>query len=213
MIILAIAATAGAALVNGGFESGDTTGWTTTLSGGSAVASTAYAKSGTYSLALDSTGAGAWSSPNVDQTFAYGPGTEVNLSGYILQPAGSPITDASFGLFKIEFVNGTGGILEPASVSIGTSAAAPFFGAESGVVNAGSATDTWIFNETQAVAPAGTASIRFLALNVNQGVAPSPIYFDDIAVSVIPEPATVGLFGLGALGAWIIRRKNRAIES
>jgi hypothetical protein len=28
------------------------------------------------------------------------------------------------------------------------------------------------------------------------------------SVTVVPEPATIGLFGLGALGAWIIRRRK-----
>lgn len=31
-------------------------------------------------------------------------------------------------------------------------------------------------------------------------------------LQVVPEPATIGLFGLGALGAWFIRRSKRAQE-
>jgi hypothetical protein len=37
--------------------------------------------------------------------------------------------------------------------------------------------------------------------------------FDYKSFAVVPEPATVGLFGLGAIGAWIVRRnKQKALE-
>jgi hypothetical protein len=39
------------------------------------------------------------------------------------------------------------------------------------------------------------------------------IEISNLSLVAVPEPATVGLFGLGALGAWIIRRnKAKAIE-
>jgi len=175
-------------LTNAGFET-STTGWTTSLSGGSATTPSTYANSGTSSLMLDSTGAGAWNSPNLSQTFAAAPGDEFNLSGYILMPSAAPITDTSFGLFKMEFMDSGGTSLSPASISIGGAATAPYYGAESDVhVSSASATDTWIFSGTQAVAPVGTVSVRFIAMNVNQGVAPSPLYFDDVQAVLIGDP-------------------------
>lgn len=175
-------------LANSGFESG-TTGWDLNLGGGSASASTDYAHSGAHSLAIDSSGAGDWASPNVSQSFPARPGDVFNIQGYLLNPAGSPITGGSFGLLKIEFRDSGGAVLEPVSIDIGTSAGAPYYGAESTpLLNAGSATDRWIFSEAQGEAPAGTVEVGFYLLNVNQPGNPAPIYFDDIQAMLIGDP-------------------------
>lgn len=200
VVALAVATTSMAQpLVNGGFETetapGAPTGWLLNPSGGTLQTSAAYAKSGLQSLAIDSTGAGAWAVPNLYQSFSASAGQEFNLSGYMFTP--TAITDASFGLFKMEFRDAANVILEPASVSIGGSAAGPFFGAESAFLNSASPVGQWIFAQTQAVAPANTASVSFYALNVNQGIAPSAMYFDDIAATVVPEPSTIALLGIG----------------
>lgn len=166
-------------LTNEGFESG-LDGWTENLSGGTTGTSTAYARTGSNSLLIDSTGAGDWASPNLDQTVPATPGQEFNFQGYLLAPA-TGIPGNSFGLLKIEFLNASNQALQPASVSIGGNAAAPFYGAESDpFLNSASATETWIFTETQAVAPTGTVNVRFVVLNVNQPGNPGPMYFDDI---------------------------------
>ncbi|MBC8206050.1 MAG: tandem-95 repeat protein [Kiritimatiellales bacterium] len=167
-------------LTNAGFES-STTGWT--LTGGSAAASTAYARNGSDSLLIDSTGASQWSSPNVSQTFSADPGDVFNFQGYMLNGDGTPISGSSFGLFKIEFRDSGGTALEPASVEVGTSANAPYYGAESTPhLDVGSATDTWIFSETQAEAPAGTVSVGFYILNVN--AVDNLMYFDDVQATL-----------------------------
>ncbi|NDV61210.1 family 16 glycosylhydrolase [Puniceicoccales bacterium CK1056] len=170
-------------LTNGSFNTAIGAEWTQNLSGGSAGNSSAYVRTGANSLVIDSTGAGDWASPNLSQTFPASPGQEFNLQGYMLAPAGS-IPGTSFGLLKIEFTNALGEALDPASVSIGGSADAPFFGAESTpFLNSVSAIGDWIPTETQAVAPAGTVSVRFVALNVNQPGNPGPMYFDDIVAT------------------------------
>jgi hypothetical protein len=181
-------------LVNGGFESDApgtlTTGWIVNLGG---TTSAAYANSGSQSLLIDSAPFGAWAVPNVYQTFAASAGQEFNLSGYMFTP--TAITDASFGLFKMEFRDAANVILQPASVSIGGNAGGPFFGAESAFLNNASPANTWIFAQTQAVAPVGTTFVSFYALNVNQN--PNAMYFDDIAAVVVPEPSTIALLGIG----------------
>jgi beta-glucanase (GH16 family) len=167
-------------LTNESFETAIGAEWTQNLSDGTAGNSALYARTGSNSLVIDSTGAGDWASPNLSQTFTASPGEEFNLQGWMLAPPGG-IPGGSFGLLKIEFTDGGGGALDPASISIGGSATAPFFGAESTpFLNSGSATETWIFTETQAVAPVGTAFVRFVVLNVNQPGNPGPMYFDDI---------------------------------
>ena len=175
-------------LANPGFES-DTTDWNLNLSGGSASASAAYAHSGAHSLLIDSTGAGDWASPNASQSFPASPGDVFNVQGYMLNPTGSLVTGDSFGLFKIEFRDRDGTVLQPASVDIGNSAAAPFYGAESTpILNAGSATDTWIFSEAQGEAPAGAVEVGFFLLNVNQPENPGPMYFDDVQAMLVGDP-------------------------
>lgn len=184
-------------LVNGGFEvapaPGAPTGWTLNTSGGSALTSTAYARSGSQSLVIDSTGAGQWSSPNAFQEFVAAPGEEFNFQGYMLRSAS---VGGSFGLLKMEFRDGANAILIPASASIGT-INGPFPGVESTpfLNDANVAVDTWLFTQLQGVAPANTAKVQFYLLNVNQAV--SQMYFDDISVTVIPEPSALALTGLG----------------
>jgi hypothetical protein len=205
---LALARVTGMAqpLINGGFESDPagslTTGWSVNLSG---TTSAAYAHSGTQSLLIDSTGVGQWWSPNVYQTFSASAGQEFNLSGYMFAP--TTIAGASFGLFKIEFRDAANTILQPASVSIGGSAAGPYFGAESTpFLNSGSTPNQWVFSQAQAVAPANTVWVSFYALNVNQ--VDNLMYFDDIAASVVPEPSALAFGGLALASLVVFRRRK-----
>ncbi len=200
---------------NGGFEDDDSgdppSGWSLNEVGGSITVSDEYAFAGSNSLAIDSTGAGDWAVPNAFQSFPATPGAEYSLSGYMFMPDSDPITDASFGIFKIEFQDSGGTILDVAGlVTTGTAAGGPFFGAESDPqLNSGSASDTWVFSEAVVTAPAGAASVGFYLLNVNQGINPTTIYFD--SVTAIPEPATFALIGgLLALGLVMYRRRRRA---
>lgn len=176
-------------LVNPGFEADAvgtlTTGWQISNAG---TTSDTYARSGTKSLLIDSTGVGQWWSPNVFQSFPATPGQEFYMSGYMRTPA--TVAGASFGLFKIEFRDTANAIIPPASVSIGGNAAAPFYGAESTpFLNNASAVNQWIFSQTKAVAPANVATVWFYALNVNQ--VDNLMYFDDIvATNVVVPPST-----------------------
>lgn len=218
---LLVAATMGQAqnlLSNADFEMDGVTGvapadWDSALSGGTGLTSTDYAQSGTYSLAIDSTGAGAWASPNVLQTMPASPGMEYTFSGYMLQPDTNPITDGSFGLLKVEFRDAADALIDVSGlVSTGTAAGGGFPGAESTpVLNSSSATDTWIFSETVVEAPANAVEANFILLNVNEGASPSPVYFDNISATAVPEPATFAfLFGAAALGMVLYRRRRKA---
>jgi hypothetical protein len=186
--------------VNPGFEAdapGSLTGWSVNNGG---TTSAAYARSGTKSLLIDSTGVGQWWSPNVFQTFPAVPGDEFYLSGYMLTPAG--VAGGSFGLFKIEFRDAANTIIQPASVSIGGNAAAPFYGAESTpTMNNTSPANTWIFSQTKAVAPANTATVWFYALNVN--AVDNLMYFDDIVATNVPVPPSTASISSPANGATV----------
>ncbi len=190
-------------LVNGGFETGDLTGWNIGPGDVSVGAPGVGAFDGSFALRLNSPTDGV---PEVNQgSFEAGgplipaaPGQEFNLSGYMLTETALP-AGATFGLFKIVFEDAAGNDLVPASVSIGQNADPAFPGAESlPFLNDAVAANTWIFSEAQAVAPAGTASVQFLALNVDFGNgANHPMWYDNIVAT--PEPASLSLLALAAL--------------
>jgi hypothetical protein len=169
-------------LTNGGFETGDATGWT---SSGTIVTSPAQA--GLHSLQLAA--AGGFTVPLAFQVRTAAVGEEFNLSGYMYAAAPLP-TGATFGLLKIVFEDALGNDLEPAAVSIGKFGPADNPGGESQpFLTAASPVGTWIFTQVQAVAPAGTATVSFFALNVDE--LPNTMYFDSISAIEI-EPAGSG---------------------
>jgi hypothetical protein len=165
----------GIGLINGGFETGDFTGWEG--SGNNATgAPVAGARSGSFAAQLTTTGGGKVS--EVRQAFAANPGDEVNLSVWMLTEAQLP-AGASFGLAKIVFRDAGGADLIPESASIGV-INFDFPGIESQpFVNDASAIDTWVFSEAQGVAPAGTTEVIFQLLNVDFAGGENPIWFDD----------------------------------
>lgn len=195
-------------LTNGGFETGDLTGWNEGPGTKVLGAPSAGAFEGNFALEMTEPAAGV---PEVNQgifesgggVFPASPGQEFNLSGYMLTEnalPGGPV----FGLLKIVFEDAAGNDLEPASVSIGQAADPAFPGAESlPFANLDSTPGEWFFTETQAVAPAGTASVGFLALVVDFGGGNNPIWFDNIVAT--PEPTS--LIGLALVGLAALRRR------
>lgn len=183
-------------------------GWLDNSPTALAETSTDYVHSGSYSLIIDSTGAGAWAAPYVSQEFDATPGVEYGISAYMLMPASNPITDASFGLLKIEFRDSADNLLGvDGLVSVGSAAGGTFPGAESIQVKAGDPADQWIFAETVVTAPAGAVKAGFLVMNINQAVDPSVLYYD--SVSIIPEPSTYALVGGMAMLLMVLVRKVR----
>jgi len=172
-------------LANGGFETGDFSGWD---SGGdiSVGAPGVGANSGSFAALMNNPTADGVA--ELSQTFAASPGDEVNLSVWMLTEAALPPagTGATFGLAKIVFQDAGGADLIPESASIGIiNTANP--GIESQpFLDGDSAVNTWIFSEAQGVAPAGTAQVKFILLNVDFGNgANHPMWFDDAEASLI----------------------------
>jgi hypothetical protein len=61
------------------------------------------------------------------------------------------------------------------------------------------------------VAPAGTTGlvVTYAISSFGAGQGDSLVYLDDISVTVVPEPATVGLIGMSALGLIGVARRRR----
>jgi hypothetical protein len=162
-------------LANGGFEAGDFTGWTG--NGANTVAAPVVgAQSGAFAAQLTTTGGNGVA--DLSQSFAANPGDEINFSVWMLTEAALP-AGASFGLAKIVFKDADGIDLLPESASIGV-INVDFPGIESQpFVNDASPVDTWVFSEAQGIAPAGTATVQFLLLNVDFAGGENPIWFDE----------------------------------
>ena len=158
-------------LVNPGFETdavsgaapvAGATGWDT--SGETASSPMDPVRSGIGSLKLTSNG--NFEVPTALQEFPASPGEEYNMNGWMLTPTALP-SNITFGLLKIVFRDAAGMDLEPASVSIGQFGPPADPGVESLPFLDDLATpNEWIFTEAQGVAPAGTESVLFLAINV-----------------------------------------------
>jgi hypothetical protein len=216
---LASVASASNIFVNGGFETGDFTGWTASAEGGSSgsfsVVSgtstpisgfpTVGPSSGTFYAITDQGGPGAYA---LTQSFTVDPGSTVTLSFdlFVNDQAGTTIVGP---------LDYTGGAVEFATVDLLTGTANPFSTAPADVLqNFYSGSDaganpnpytSYSFDISSLVAAGGTFQLRFGEAD-NQGFFNLGI--DNVSVDVAaPEPSTFFLFGLAlvALTAW--RRK------
>jgi len=175
-------------------------GWT--LFNGAAFDNT-QAHSGSWSVGLLS--GGAWSVPGAYQQFPASAGQQFTFSGYcmvtnVLQFA--PANNPGFpwiGL-QISYFNGgtdigtveTGGIgayATPASkIEVGEPAG-------------------WTFLTVTATAPVGTTSIQVFPINLNAN--DNSGWADDLDLTLVPEPSTVGLALTGLLGLVAFAWKRR----
>jgi hypothetical protein len=195
---LLVAANASASLIDPGFESGVVVpggvgGWD--VSGGSAF-SVAQARSGSRSM-FAATAPGA-----VPVAFQFLPataGSEWQLTGYGLH-LGLPAqtSGAVFGLIQITFFSGPNG----SGTNLGTLATSPGNAQLSVQINSQTPSSTWTFLDTGvATAPAGTQSVGVYAVFVNFTSVSSlthGVYFDDLALTAVPEPFAPALLLFGA---------------
>lgn len=201
-------------LVNPSFETGDLTGWNFSGTADASGAPAVGAQDGSFALKLvanegvSEVNQGAFAGPGV--VIPASPGEEFNLSGYFLTEEDLTTGGFTAGIFKIVFEDAAGVDLEPASVSIGQFGPAANPGAEAlPFLNADTPLNTWVFAEAQAVAPAGTASVQFLALNVAFGSGETTMWFDNISATKIPEPATISLLGVAGSVLYLGLRKRK----
>lgn len=217
-------------ITNGGFETGDFTGWTVNdLANGSGsffvhsgnndtplngtIFNTAGAASGDFFALSDQTGPGTHA---LTQMFTVSAGSIVNLSFDMF------INDYSQAgpIFGAQGLNHLGDPNQYARVDI-LSAGASAFDTGAGVianlfggVDSGQEPNPYTsynFDITQYVGAGGTFALRFAEVdnrgNFHQGIDNVSLLASNSA-NAVPEPATMILFGSGMIGAFVRKRSK-----
>lgn len=205
-----ISTNAQAGLINAGFESGDLSGWSTSMSAGTAQIvsshSTTYLtpatylpQQGNYFLAITSGEADVWQT--VSQTISLA--ASQTLAGVAAFKWGdyTPFIDG----VKVEILNTTGAVV-----------ATPFYVDGSLICPSGCPLDHELSGHngpwtkwSWAAPDAGIYTLVFASRNTIDGGGPEKTYgyFD---AHTAPEPGSLALFGLGLAGFGLVHRRKSA---
>lgn len=200
------------ALVNAGFETGDLTGWNTSLSGGSATVvtsnSTTYFTNatylppeGNYFLAIESGNADVWQT--VFQALAVAAGQ--TIEGVAAFDWGDYLSFADGA--RVRILDAAGALVATPFYLDGT--LTPGTQKSSGEPDSGynGPWTAWSWTATSA----GTYTVEFGARNTLDSGGPNQTFgLFDARVSAVPEPASLALLGIGLAGLGAMRRKQRS---
>jgi hypothetical protein len=157
---------------------------------------------GPTTFSMENSGGGGYSVPGAFQYVAATPGASYELTGFAYIP--TALTGASEGFLQVTFVDST------TTQNLGTVQTSPGNALVSTpVINNSSATGTWIELSEIATAPAGTAYIEPFTLVLD--ATPTTVYFDELTLTQVPEPATLSLCALGGLAGFAGLRLRRKV--
>jgi len=181
-------------------------GWSTF--NGAAFLSTPAAHSGSWVMDAPA-GGGGFTVPGAYESFNATPGQTFTLSGFVYTPSTLVTGDNDFAILQLSWFTGAA----PLASNIGGNGTAGVdIGDPAGTPPAGTVAlpeGTWEFASVTGTAPAGTNSMGAFLLGINADTN-GTFYFDDMTLTetAVPEPASLGLLGLGSL--MVLKRRRRA---
>jgi PEP-CTERM motif len=183
-------------ILNSGFETGDTTGWSILNAGTVTVQSGNNGPSapGTYSAFMNNTIPA--NNLALQQSTALGDAVP-GLVNYSFDLLGNTSLNGGVAFVHIWDVNSTGGVIDQGPGLLG-----PYF----------PLTSSWTTISGSFTAPANVDHFE-IEFDCTTGAATGSaeaIFVDNVSLSQVPEPATLSLAAMGLLGVWTFRRSRKA---